>query len=315
MAGKDITTAQGTFHADPVRFPDMKKLCDEIHALGLKVGIHSSPGPLTCSHREASYGFEKQDAQTFAAWGIDFLKYDWCSGDQVYKPDQMQAAYKKMDDAIHATARPILYSLCQYGMQNVWTWGESVGGQMWRTTGDLGDNYFQMIAVASAQNGLERFAGPGHWNDPDMLQVGNKGMKGEDSRTQMTLWCILAAPLFAGNDLTKMTPATAELLTNRRVIAVDQDPAGVQGRRVWQEGPLQIWAKPLADHSTALAVFSIGSHPMTVSARLKDLGLPESVRVRDLWLNKNLGTIDKTLTIELPRHGSALLKISTSGPR
>ena len=168
--------AQGIFHSDPDRFPDMKKLCDDIHALGLKVGIHTSPGPLTCSHREASYGHETQDAQTFANWGIDFVKYDWCSADQVYKPDQMQAAYKKFADAIQATGRPMVYSLCQYGMQNVWTWGASVGGQMWRTTGDLQDNYFQMIAVGFAQNGLERFAGPGHWNDPDMLEIGNKGM-------------------------------------------------------------------------------------------------------------------------------------------
>ncbi len=306
--------AKGIFHSDPDRFPDMKKLCDDIHALGLKVGIHTSPGPQTCSHREASYGHETQDAQTFADWGIDFIKYDWCSAGAVYKLDQMQAAYKKWHDAMQATGRPMLYSLCQYGMQNVWRWGADVGGQMWRTTGDLQDNYFQMITVASAQQGLEEFAGPGHWNDPDMLEVGNKGMDAAASRAQMTLWCILAAPLFAGNDLTKMTPETVELLTNAQLIAIDQDAAGIQGRRIWQEGPLQIWAKPLHDHSTALAVISIGSHPMTVTVDLKDLNLPDEVQLRDLWQNKDLGPIHKTLTVPLGRHGAAMLKVTTGAP-
>jgi alpha-galactosidase len=220
---------QGVFHSDAQRFPDMKALCDYIHSLGLKAGIHTSPGPKTCSGREASYGHETQDAETFARWGMDFVKYDWCSGDQVYKPGEMQAAYKKMADALAATGRPMLYSLCQYGMQNVWKWGGSVGGQMWRTTGDIADKYNSMILIGFGQNGLEKYAGPGHWNDPDMLEIGNGGMTEEEYRTHMTLWCILAAPLFAGNDLTKMSQTTLELLTNSDAIAIDQDPAGILG--------------------------------------------------------------------------------------
>lgn len=299
----------GIFHADPQRFPDMKGLCDYVHGLGLKIGIHTSPGPKTCSGREASYGHEQQDARTFAEWGMDFVKYDWCSGDEVYKPEEMQAAYKKMSNDIKATGRPMIFSLCQYGMQDVWKWGASVGGQMWRTTGDIADNFNSMILHGQEQNGLESYAGPGHWNDPDMLEIGNGKMNEDECRTQMTLWCILAAPLFAGNDLTKMNQATRKILTAQELIAVDQDQAGIQGHRAWQEGPLEIWAKPLADGSTALGLFNFDNHPMSIKADFKTLGLPEAVHVRDLWAGKDLGKFDHAITIPLPRHGSALLKI------
>jgi len=302
----------GIFHPDPKKFPDMTALCNYIHNLGLKVGIHTSPGPTTCRGREASYGHEKQDAETFARWGVDFVKYDWCSGDQVYKPDEMQAAYKKMHDDLAATGRPILYSLCQYGIQDVWKWGASVGGQMWRTTEDVSDNYRSMILIGFAQNGLEKYAGPGHWNDPDMLEIGNGKMTDDEYRTQMSLWCILAAPLFAGNDLTKMSEATLETLTNPEVIAVDQDSAGIQGRRVWQEGPAQVWLKPLADGKNALAVLSTQTRPTMVTVDLKGLGLPESVQARDLWQRKELGTIRQRLSVSVPRHGTVLLKVEPS---
>jgi alpha-galactosidase len=303
----------GVFHSNPKTFPDMKALCDYIHSLGLKVGIHTSPGPTTCAGHEASYGHEKQDAETFARWGIDFVKYDWCSGDQVYQPDQMRAAYKKFSDDLKATGRPILYSLCQYGMQDVWKWGASVGGQMWRTTGDIADNYNSMILHAFQQNGLEKYAGPGHWNDPDMLEIGNGKMNDIEYRTQMTLWCILAAPLFAGNDLTQMNPATLEILTNPEVIAVDQDPAGIQGHRAWQEGPLEIWTKRLADGSTAVAMLNTDNHPMSITADFKALGLLETVQARDLWLRKDLGTLRQKFTASVPRHGSVLLKVKPAG--
>jgi len=303
---------QGLFHSDPQRFPDMKALCDYIHSIGLKVGIHTSPGPKTCSGREASYGHEKQDAETFAAWGMDFVKYDWCSADQVYKPQQMQAAYKKMADALAATGRPMLYSLCQYGMQNVWKWGASVGGNMWRTTGDIGDRYNSMILIGFGQNGLEKYAGPGHWNDPDMLEIGNGGMTDDEYRTHMTLWCILAAPLFAGNDLTKMSQTTLELLTNPEVIAIDQDAAGIQGRRAWQEGPTEIWSKRLADGSFALAMFNTDNHLMSITADFKELGLPEMLQVRDLWLRKDLGVVSKSLTLSVPKHASFLLRVKAT---
>jgi alpha-galactosidase len=305
----------GVFHSNPKTFPDMKALCDYIHGLGLKVGIHTSPGPTTCAGHEASYGHEKQDAGTFARWGIDMVKYDWCSGDEVYRPDQMQAAYKKFSDDLKATGRPILYGLCQYGMQDVWKWGASVGGQMWRTTGDIADNYNSMILHGFAQNGLEKFAGPGHWNDPDMLEIGNGKMNADEYRTQMTLWCLLAAPLFAGNDLTKMKPATLEILTHAGAIALDPDPAGVQGHCAWQEGPAYIWTKPLADGGTAVGLFNTDAHPMTITANFKALGLPETVQARDLWRRKDLGTLHQTFTATVPRHGSVLLKVKPSGGR
>jgi alpha-galactosidase len=300
----------GIFHPDPKKFPDMKALCDYLHSLGLKAGIHTSPGPTTCRGREASYGHEKQDAETFARWGIDFVKYDWCSGDEVYKPDEMQAAYKKMHDDLAATGRPILYSLCQYGMQDVWKWGPSVGGQMWRTTADIGDNYNSMILIGFAQNGLEKYAGPGHWNDADMLEIGNGKMTDDEYRTQMTLWCILAAPLFAGNDLTKMSPATLEMLTNPEVVAIDQDAAGVQGHRAWQEGPTQAWIKPLADGTSAIALLNTQTRPATVTVNLNELGVPETIQARDVWQHKDLGTLHQRLTVSLPRHGAMLLKVS-----
>lgn len=300
--------AQGLFHPNPEKFPDMKALCDFIHGLGLKVGIHSSPGPKTCSGHEASYGHEQQDAQTFAGWGIDFLKYDWCSGDEVYRPEEMQAAYRKMAAALAATHRPILYGLCQYGIQDVWRWGASVGGQMWRTTGDIQDSYYQMLTIGLGQNGLEKYAGPGHWNDPDMLEIGNGKMKREEYQTHMTLWCILAAPLFAGNDLTKMTPVTLELLTNPEVIAVDQDSAGIQGHRIWQEGPIEVWLKPLASHSFALAVFNTGAHSMNAMIDFQALRLPKTRRLRDLWKHEDIDIIHHGLSLDIPRHGAVMLR-------
>ena len=302
--------AQGVFHPNILKFPDMKALCDYIHSLGLKVGIHSTPGPVTCSGREGSYGREQQDAETFARWGIDFLKYDWCSGSIVYKPDQLRAAYEKMHQDLLRTGRPILYSLCEYGMQDVWKWGASVGGNMWRTTGDIEDSYCRMAYIGFEQNGLEKYAGPGHWNDPDMLEIGNGKMTDEESRTQMSLWCLLAAPLFASNDLTNMSPGTRTILTNREVIAVDQDPAGIQGRRVWQEGPLEIWMKALADRSKAVGLFNRDEHPMTMTLSFKNIGITGPVKVRDLWAHKNLGTFETTFTSLVPKHGVVMLKVN-----
>ncbi|HXZ20538.1 MAG TPA: glycoside hydrolase family 27 protein, partial [Candidatus Acidoferrales bacterium] len=183
--------AQGNIQPNE-RFPDMTALAAYVHSKGLKLGIYSSPGPKTCAGYEGSFGHEEQDAQTYARWGVDYLKYDWCSatGDE-------RAAYTKMHDALVRTGRPIVFSLCQYGWQSVWTWGASVGGNLWRTTDDISDNYDRMSVLGFSQNGLERFAGPGHWNDPDMLEIGNGGMKDDEYRTHMSLWCLLAAPLIA----------------------------------------------------------------------------------------------------------------------
>jgi alpha-galactosidase len=301
--------AQGLFQPNILKFPDMKALADYVHGLGLKIGIHTSPGPVTCAGREASYGHEQQDAQTFARWGIDFVKYDWCSGDTVYKPEQMKAAYQKMHEALLSTGRPILYSLCQYGIQDVWKWGASVGGSMWRTTGDISDNYYRMAHIGFEQNGLEKYAGPGRWNDPDMLEIGNGGMNPDEERTHMSLWCLLAAPLFAGNDLTKMTPETQAILTNRELIAVDQDPAGIQGHRAWQEGPVEIWVKPLANGAKAVGLFNRDEHEMTITLEFKDIRVNGPARLRDLWSHKDVGNFQTSFTTPVPKHGVVLLRV------
>jgi alpha-galactosidase len=299
---------KGVIHPND-RFPDMKALGDYIHSKGLKFGIYSSPGPKTCAGYEGSYKHEEEDARTYAEWGVDFVKYDWCSAAEVYKPSEMQAVYKKMYDAIRGTDRPMVYSLCQYGLEAVWRWGASVGGNLWRTTDDIGGNYDRVSLFGFQQNGLENYAGPGHWNDPDILQVGIGKLNHDEERTQMSLWCILAAPLLAGNDLTKMTKETLEILTNSEVIAVDQDPQGVQGRRVWQEGPLEVWIKPLQDSSKAVALFNRSESALPVTARFSDLGIPETASVRNLWARKELGTFTRSFTAEVPRHGVVMIKV------
>ncbi len=300
--------AQGMIHGDK-NFPDMKALADYIHSKGLKFGLYSSPGPLTCGGREGSYGHEEPDAQTYAAWGVDFLKYDWCSASKVYKPDEMQAAYKKMGDALKHTGRPILYSLCQYGLEKVWTWAPSVGGNMWRTADDLDYNYNRVSQVGFQQDGLQRFAGPGHWNDPDMLLVGLKEINDDENRTQMSLWCLLAAPLLASADLTTVSPASLAIMTNPEVIAVDQDAAGIQGHRVSEEGPQEVWIKPLADGSKAVGLFNRGEGENPVTVNFKDIGVKKTAAVRDLWAAKDLGAFDESFTAYVPRHGVVMVRI------
>jgi alpha-galactosidase len=291
------------------KFPDMKALVDYVHGKGLEIGIYSSPGPKTCAGYEGSYGHEEQDAQQYAEWGFDYLKYDWCSAEKVYKRSQMQDVYNKMHEALARTGRPIVFSLCQYGYGRVWQWGASVGGNLWRTTEDISDRYDRMSVIGFDQNGLESFAGPGHWNDPDMLEVGNGGMNHDEYTTHMSLWVLLAAPLLAGNDLSKMTPEILDLLTNKEVIAVDQDPKGVQGRRVAQEGPLEVWAKPLADGSIAVGLFNRGESINPVSVSFKDLGLHGTAQIRDLWGHKNLGSFSGSFSAEIPRHGATLIRV------
>jgi alpha-galactosidase len=309
--------AQGNIQSNE-KFPDMKALADYVHAKGLKIGIYSSPGAKTCARFEGSLGHEEQDAKTWAAWGIDYLKYDLCSfGDQMKAAGSpaaanalMIAAYKKMHDALVATGRPIVFSLCQYGRDDVWEWGASVGGNLWRTTGDIRDSYGSMSGIGFAQFGLAPYAGPGHWNDPDMLEVGNGGMTQDEYRTHMALWSILAAPLLAGNDLSKMTPETIALLTNRDVIAVDQDKAGKQGERVWAEGVIEIWAKPLADGSKAVGIFNRGPKEATTHLDLATLGFSKGAKARDLWQGKDLGTLSENYAASVPSHGVLFLRVS-----
>jgi alpha-galactosidase len=300
------------------KFPDMKALADYVHGKGLKLGIYSGPGPKTCAGFEASYKHEEQDAQTYAQWGIDYLKYDLCSfGDLMRKshsPDKghqmMLEAYTKMHKALEATGRPIVFSLCQYGEDDVWKWGPSVGGNLWRTTGDIEDKYARMAEIGFNQLGLSRYAAHGHWNDPDMLEVGNGGMSLDEYRTHMSLWAILAAPLLAGNDLTTMTPETIALLTNRDVIAIDQDPAGHQGDRVSAAGFTEVWARTMADGSKAVGIFNRDDSPAEGSVRFESLGFKGSVHVRDVWQAKDLGAMEREFTARIPAHGVVLLRVS-----
>lgn len=297
---------QGIIHPNG-KFRDMKSLTDYVHSKGLKIGLYSSPGPKTCAGFEGTLGHEEQDAQTYAQWGFDYLKYDWCQ--PTGTPEQMKAAYSKMRDALAKTGRPIVLSLCQYGWGNVWEWGQSVGGNLWRTTGDIEDNYDSMAKIGFGQAGLEKYAGPGHWNDPDMLEVGNGGMNEDEYRTHFSLWSVLAAPLIAGNDLTKMTPYTLELLTNREVIAVDQDPLGRQGYPVVQEGPFEIWMKPLADGSIVAGLFNRGKAADKMTLYFAHIGLAGEATVRDLWVKRDLGSFPDKYSVYVPAHGVVLVKV------
>ncbi|HEX9186872.1 MAG TPA: glycoside hydrolase family 27 protein [Vicinamibacteria bacterium] len=297
---------KGVLHPNE-RFPDMKALADYVHGKGLKLGIYSSPGHRTCGNKEGSYGHEEQDARMFADWGVDYLKYDWCGAFRIYKNEEMQAVYQKMGAILRGTGRPIVYGLCQYGLVDVWKWGPAAGGHLWRTTGDIADTWESMEQIGFSQGELAPWAGPGRWNDPDMLEVGNGGMTHAEYRTHMSLWSLLAAPLLAGNDLRAMTPETIELLTNPEVIAIDQDPLGRQGRRVSRDGPAEVWSRPLADGRLAAGLFNRGAEAAPVTARWADLGLRGRVRVRDAWARKDLGAFADRFTVDVPAHGVALL--------
>ncbi len=311
--------AQGNIQSNS-KFPDMKALADYVHGKGLKLGIYSSPGPKTCAGFAGSYGHEQQDANTYARWGIDYLKYDLCSytdimqkeagGDRQKQWAMMQQAYEKMHRAIENTHRPMFYSLCQYGLDATWNWGPRVGANLWRTTGDIQDDYARMSAIGFSQAGLAKYAAPGHWNDPDMLEVGNGKMTADEYRTHMSLWAILAAPLLAGNDLNKMDEMTKSILMNKDVIAVDQDPLGAQGDRVRATGPFEVWSKPLKNDGAAVALFNRASFPYPVQAVFSKLGMPDSVRVRDLWSHRDLGRLRSSYTAVVPAHGVVMLRLS-----
>ncbi|HUZ45276.1 MAG TPA: glycoside hydrolase family 27 protein [Terriglobia bacterium] len=331
--------AKGVIHTNK-RFPDMKALADYVHSKGLKLGLYSSPGPLTCGPHhltfEGSYGHEAQDARTYAAWGVDYLKYDWCYAGEVYKMSQMPEAYKKMHLALVAAGRPIVFSLCQYGLLDVWKWGASSGGNLWRTTGDIKDTWASMSRNGfDLQPGLAPDAGPGHWNDPDMLEIGNGGMTETEDRTHMSLWCMLAAPLIAGNDLTRMTPETLAILTNREVIAVDQDRLGREGYplarykdgkkfTIHEELPLprgsnvqlgggddqEVWVKPLSAGAMAVALFNRAATPARISVQWQELKIHGTPKVRDLWAHRNLGRLRKGYSAEVPGHGVVMLRVS-----
>lgn len=301
--------AQGNIRANK-KFPDMKGLADYVHSKGLKIGIYSSPGPNTCAGYEGSYGHEDQDARTYAAWGFDYLKYDWCGASTIYKDDEMQAVYQKMGDALEASGRAIVYSLCQYGRADVWKWGPQVSGNLWRTTGDIQDNWASMTKIGFSQNDLAPYAAPGHWNDPDMLEIGNGGMTNTEYQTHMTLWSMLSAPLLAGNDLQRMAPETLAILVNRDVIAVDQDPLGKQATRVSQSGDQEVWAKDLSGGAKAVALFNRSQEPAKVGISWTDLGLSGTPQTaRDVWLHRDVKLEGSEFAAEVPGHGVVLLRV------
>jgi len=311
----------GVLHSNS-KFPDMKALADYVHSKGLKIGIYSSPGPKTCAGFEGSLGHEEQDAQLYASWGIDYLKYDLCSFIPAVmekqapndKPAQMRlmvAAYDKMSKALKATGRPIVLSLCQYGWDSVWEWAPALGGNLWRTTGDIEPKWDRIYDLLEQQSGLASYAGPGHWNDPDMLEVGNGKLSLAENRSHFSMWAMLAAPLLAGNDLPHMKPEIKAILTNRDVIAIDQDPLGHQARHVYSIGEVEVWSRELKDGAMAIAILNAGSdvystHPFRLN--LAKLRLHGTQTAKDLWSGKVI-QLTENQPLELGSHDILLVRI------
>jgi alpha-galactosidase len=301
----------------------MKALAHYVHSKGLKLGIYSSPGPKTCGGYTASYQHEQQDAITYADWGIDYLKYDWCSyGDIAPKNptlDDFQKPYSVMRAALDNAPRDIVFSFCQYGMGNVWEWGEKIGGNTWRTTGDINDSWGSLSGIAFSQDGHEKYAGPGHWNDPDMLVVGKLGWGPNLHPTRLTpneqilhisMWCLLSSPLLIGCDMGQLDRFTLSLLTNDEVLDINQDPLGRPAGRRSRTGDAEVWARPLHDGSMAAGLINRSGNPMKVTAKWSDLGLKGPQRVRNLWLRKEIGRFKGSFTATVPPHGCVLVKLN-----
>jgi len=304
----------GNIIADTKTFPSgIKALADYVHSKGLKFGIYSDAGTKTCAGRPGSRGHEYQDALQYAAWGVDYLKYDWCNTGT----ENAQAAYSTMRDALEAAGRPIVFSLCEWGSNKPWLWARDVGN-LWRTTGDISDcwnckkDQLSWTQILDLQVGLETYASPGHWNDPDMLEVGNGGMTTAEYRSHFSLWCMLAAPLIAGNDMKNMSAEIKEILTNKEVIAIDQDPLGMEGRRVRKNGDSEVWGKQMKDGSRAVALLNRGASDADISLSWEDLGYPAhlAAAVRDLWAKKDLGKFTGTFSAKVPSHGVVMLRVT-----
>jgi alpha-galactosidase len=306
----------GTILVDAERFPSgMKALADYVHSQGLKFGLYSDAGTKTCQGRPGSRGYEYQDARTYASWGVDYLKYDWCS----HGTQNAEASYRVMRDALDRSGRLITFSICEWGTNKPWLWATGIG-HLWRTTGDIQDCWdcrrdwggYGWVHILDLQVGLESYAGPGHWNDPDMLEVGNGGMTTEEYRAHFSLWAILAAPLMAGNDIRSMTPEIRDILTNRDVIAVDQDPLGRQGRKVRDDGDVEVWAKELADGSRAVALLNRDTTAASVTVSWPEIGYPAGLEavVRDLWAHRDVGRMRGRYTATVPGHGAVIVRIT-----
>ena len=300
--------ANGNLQPDLTRFPHgIKAVADYVHSKGLKIGIYSSAGTKTCNSAgfPGGLGHEQQDANLWASWGIDYLKYDNCNNQGV----DAQLRYKTMRDALQATGRNIFYSLCEWGQNKPWVWAQDVGNS-WRTTGDISDSYSSMLNIVHQNMVLADYAGPGHWNDPDMLEVGNGGMTDTEYRSHFSLWSIMAAPLLIGSDLRKATPATMDILLDKDVIAIDQDPLGEQGRPISSEGGHDVFVKELADGDRAVALFNETDRPARIATTAEDAGLATApaYRVRDLWAHTDRETAG-TIAATVPAHGTAMYRI------
>jgi alpha-galactosidase len=300
--------ANGNIVADSARFPNgIKSLADYVHSKGLKLGIYTDAGTMTCEKRPGSLDHEVQDAKTYAAWGVDYVKIDWCNTDKL----DPEIQYAKFRDALAASGRPIVFSICDWGRKDPWKWGPSTGN-LWRTTGDIQDKWASVLKILDnpSQQHAEA-AAPGAWNDPDMLEVGNGGMSDVEYRAHFSLWAMMAAPLIAGNDLRTMSQATKDILTNTEVIAVDQDRAGKQGTKVRADGGLEVWAKPLEQKgAVAVALFNRNDKAGDIGFKWSDVGLKAGkAKVRDLWTHADRGSFVDGFKANVPAHGVVMVKV------
>ena len=313
QTGRD---AAGNILADPVKYPSgIQALADYVHSRGLKFGIYTDAGVKTCAGRPGSLGHEYQDAAQYARWGVDFVKEDWCN---TVPGQSSEASYTVMRNALAATGRPIVFSICEWGSTHPWLWAGPIGN-MWRATSDIqdcwdckrpwgGNGFLQII---DQMDPIYSYAGPGHWNDPDMLEVGNGGMTDAEYRAHFSLWSLFSAPLMAGNDMAHMTAATREILLNKEVIAVDQDPMGIQGHRVQKDGALEVWSKQLGDGGRAVVLLNRGDQTAAITANWTAIGYPATLaaEVRDLWLHQDLARHTGSYTAQVPAHAVVMVKI------
>jgi alpha-galactosidase len=317
----------GFIQPQPERFPSgMKALADYVHSKGLKFGLYSDAGWKTCGGRPGSRGFEYQDAMKYAEWGVDYLKYDWCNTEGL----NAQGAYMTMASALVAAGHPIVFSLCEWGNNKPWDWGKDVG-HLWRTTGDITACFdcvvdhgswksWGVMKILDMQEGLRVYAGPDHWNDPDMMEVGN-GMSVNEDRAHFSMWCMLAAPLITGNDLRSMSPETIQILTKKEVIAINQDSLGVQGLRCSAQDGLEIWFKPLSKGDWAVSFLNRGpqmakidfdwkTHPVSDTFSKSEIDFNKTdYTIRDLWAGKDMGSTKKPFVGSVPSHDVILLRL------